>query len=442
MQQETDQLDGLEINADEQDNDSNEKDKVASFYKEHCIYLLPMLGWFFFSGCLSLYNKWVFGKAYYAFPCPLFMTSMHFGLQWIFSYTLTSIYPESLGGHQVSSMSWGVFLCISIPCGLVTAVDVGLSNLALVRISMTFYTMVKSSSPIFVVISAYLFGIEKITVALIMTVFIISGGELLTVMGEVEFDKIGFILVLFASIMSGMRWTVVQLKLQSHDPPIKSTIATMRILSPFMYASMVFLSIIFEKPWEKLLGEEIHYFDTMHNTITTLGLGLFGGSLAICMIICEFYLIMKSSAVILMIGGVIKELVTIIIGVSVMHDELNRINALGCFVVFSGVALYKVSLLKAKGEKTYDSVDMNSLSSNTSFIGGDYIHAVEVEDDAPLGSVIMREFEYDDDDDDDGGNLNDASAKSIDSSGTMSKMRRSKPDDTRPLADREDAEII
>jgi hypothetical protein len=65
---------------------------------------------------------------------------------------------------------------------------------------MTFYTMVKSSSPIFVVASAYVFGIEKITPALILTVLIISAGELLTVMGEVAFDLIGFLLVLSASI--------------------------------------------------------------------------------------------------------------------------------------------------------------------------------------------------------------------------------------------------
>jgi hypothetical protein len=56
----------------------------------------------------------------------------------------------------------------------------------------------------------------------------------------------------------------------------------------------------------------------------------------------------------LMIGGVLKEMVTIFIGVTFFHDILNRINMSGCAVVFLGVSLYKMShymdMLKEKDE--------------------------------------------------------------------------------------------
>lgn len=325
---------------------------VTAFYKEHCIYLPAMLGWFFFSALLSLYNKYVFGSSHLAFPCPLLMTSVHFLSQWGFSYTISSIYPVTLGGDQVSGMSWKTFLGIAIPCGLVTSADVGFSNLALVRISVTFYTMVKASSPIFVVLSAYLFGIEKITTPLILVVIVICMGELLTVLGEVKFDLIGFILCFIASVLSGMRWTVVQLKIQSLEPKLKSTFATMRILSPFMFLFMVGMSLVKEQPWNSL-GEWIGSFEDL---IRTLSLAVFGASLAICMVFCEFYLIMRSSAIVLMIGGVLKELNTILFGVYVFGDELNAINILGCVVVFTGVILYKASLHVRKLEKQYDTL--------------------------------------------------------------------------------------
>jgi len=67
----------------------------------------------------------------------------------------------------VKSMSWKTFLGVSIPCGFITALDVGLSNLSLVRITITFFTMIKSSSPIWVLISAFLFGLEKMTCSLL-----------------------------------------------------------------------------------------------------------------------------------------------------------------------------------------------------------------------------------------------------------------------------------
>lgn len=326
------------------------------FYKEHCIYLVPMLGWFLFSTLLSLYNKYIFGDKYMAFPCPLFMTSIHFGTQFLFSYAATSYFPEQLGGHDIDAMSWSTFLWVAIPCGLITSLDVGLSNLSLVRISITFYTMVKSSAPIFVVLSAYIFGIEKITPALIGTVLIISCGEFLTCMGEVQFDMIGFLLVLSAAVLSGMRWTVVQLQLSKLQPPLKSTLATMRILSPVMWFTMASFSAAIERPWSRFGNYDESF-------LWTLVVALIGATLAICMILCEFYLIMKSSAIVLMIGGVLKELNTILFGVIFFHDKLNLTNSLGCSVVFSGALMYKFTMYRNKNEKTYDSVDVDSFGS-------------------------------------------------------------------------------
>jgi len=274
-----------------------------------------------------------------AFPCPLLLTSVHFLMQWIFSASLSSIWSETFGGGRVQSMPWREFLLISVPCGLVTSGDIGLSNLSLVRVSISFYTMIKASTPIFVLMFAFLFKIERITWQLLCVVGIIALGEFLTVEGEVSFDLVGMLLCLTASVLSGARWTLVQLKIQKLDPPLKTTIATMRVLSPSMFGSMFLLALIVEKPWIALSQG---YFDDLGEAFGTIGLGLVGAVFAIAMIICEFYLIMNASAIILMIGGVIKEMITIVVGVAKFHDKLNSINIAGCSIVFLGVVLYKV----------------------------------------------------------------------------------------------------
>jgi len=310
-----------------------------SFYQSHCVYLPAMVGWFFFSAVLSSYNKVVFGGNRWAFPCPLLLTSIHFLVQWIFSYAISSIFPITYGGPRIRAMTYKDFLIVSIPCGMVTSGDVGLSNLALVRISITFYTMIKSSTPIFVVLWAYFFGIERITIPLVLVVAIIATGECLTVMGEVNYDWTGTAMCLGASILSGARWTLVQLKLHQMDPPVKSAIAIMRILSPTMFLSMLLISCAIERPWIPLSHG---YFETLGEGLSTLGLGLIGAIFAISMILCEFYLILHASAMVLMIGGVVKEMVTIFVGVEFFDDSLNRINLTGCAIVFMGVLLYKV----------------------------------------------------------------------------------------------------
>jgi solute carrier family 35, member C2 len=303
------------------------------------------------------------------FPCPLFLTSIHFLIQWAFAHFICACFPHASGADRITIMSWKEWASISIPCGLVTAFDVGLSNLALVSITLTFYTMVKSSTPVFVLAWAYLFGIERITWSLIGVVVVIASGEFLTVFGEVNFVLHGFLLCLSASILSGARWTLVQLKLQRLDPPLKSTIVTMKLLAPSMFWGMLLISMIVEQPWIKLLDQ--HNFKAVSQAFL---LGLLGGVFAVLMTLCEFYLILKASAIILMIGGVIKELTTIVIGVFYFGDKLNFVNSSGVVVVFLGVLLYKVVFhleKQTKQQQSMEAVPTEELEEDLHFMNGD-----------------------------------------------------------------------
>lgn len=277
-----------------------------------------------------------------------------------------------------------VFLLVgvSIPCGFITALDVGLSNLSLVRISITFFTMIKSSSPIWVLLSAFLFGLEKITCILVTVGSLIVAGELLTAFGEVEFDTIGFFLCLTAAVCSGIRWTLIQLKLNTLDPSLKGSVVVMRVLAPSMFFFMLFLSVVIEKPWDKLGPEHGDYFSNFENGMRTVSLGLIGAFIAIAMVLCEFWLILKSNAIVLMIGGVVKELITILVGVTIFGDNLNVINISGIAVVFMGVFLYKATLHLNNVEKDV------SDESNPDFVrvNSDDIY----EDEPPISNSLFN----------------------------------------------------
>ena len=170
--------------------------------------------------------------------------------------------------------------------------------------------MVKSSSTIWVLLSAFIFGLEKVTCNLILVGVLITAGEVLTAFGEVEFDAVGFILVLCAAICGGIRWTLVQFKLQKLEPPLGGPVVTMRVLSSTMFFSMLIMSFIIEQPWNSL-GP---YFSDFENGTKTIATGLVGAFIAIVMVLCEFWLILKSNAIVLMIGGVLKEMITIFVG--------------------------------------------------------------------------------------------------------------------------------
>lgn len=202
----------------------------------------------------------------------------------------------------------------SIPCGLFAACDIGFSNLALARISISFYSMVKASDPLWIIIFAFVFRLEKMTCNLILVGFLITAGEILVAFGEVEFDTIGFLVVLVAMICSGIRWALIQLKVQNLDPPLSGPMTTMRLISCSMFFSMLLMSLIFEQPWRKLGSSNSDYFSNFDNSIRTILMALLGGVLGMGSLVCQYWLILESNAIVLMIAFVLKDMIIVVLG--------------------------------------------------------------------------------------------------------------------------------
>jgi hypothetical protein len=78
-------------------------------------------------------------------------------------------YNVFLVSHTPKSLSF-VFCCRTLWCamlwravlpnGAVTGLDIGFSNASLVHITMSFYTMCKSTTPIFLLAFAFMWGLE------------------------------------------------------------------------------------------------------------------------------------------------------------------------------------------------------------------------------------------------------------------------------------------
>lgn len=66
------------------------------------------------AAALSIPQKFIFGANLGAFPCPLLLTSVHFFVQWTFSYSLSSLFPVKFGGAVVEDMPWRTYLGESV----------------------------------------------------------------------------------------------------------------------------------------------------------------------------------------------------------------------------------------------------------------------------------------------------------------------------------------
>ncbi|ANB11420.1 Ymd8p [Sugiyamaella lignohabitans] len=174
--------------------------------------VIYILGWYLFSVSISVYNKWMFSPEHLDFRFPIFSTSIHQLIQTSLAAAILFAVPEWKPQSPFTNFK-DYFRRIG-PCAAASAGDIGMGNVSLRLVTLSFYTMVKSSSLGFVLLFGVLFKIEKATARLCAIIIFMSIGVLMMVAGETQFQLFGFILVMGAAACSGLRWSLTQLLLK------------------------------------------------------------------------------------------------------------------------------------------------------------------------------------------------------------------------------------
>ncbi|ONM38176.1 putative sugar phosphate/phosphate translocator [Zea mays] len=294
--------------------------------------------WYTLSTCLTLYNKEMLGKHMWKFPAPFLMNTVHFTMQAVASRAIVWFQQRGLEGGP-NKMSWKDYCLRVVPTALATALDINLSNISLVFITVTFATMCKSASPIFILLFAFMFRLEKPSFSLLGIMLVVSFGVLLTVAKETEFNLWGFIFIMLAAVMSGFRWSMTQILLQKEEYGLKNPFTLMSHVTPVMAIVTAIISIVMD-PWHDFRAS--HFFDSSAHIIRSSLLLLLGGALAFFMVLTEYVLVSVTSAVTVTVAGIVKEAVTILVAVLFFNDPFTWLKALGLAIIIFGVSLFNI----------------------------------------------------------------------------------------------------
>lgn len=301
------------------------------------------------------------------FPFPLFTSSLHMAVQFILSSTILYLIPSLRPRHPSApnSPSSGdstplgaepilnkfFYFTRLVPCGSATSLDIGLGNMSLRFISLTFLTMCKSSALAFVLLFAFLFRLETPSVKLILIIVTMTIGVIMMVAGETAFNAVGFTLVIASAFFSGFRWGLTQILLLRH-PATSNPFSTLFFLTPVMFVSLIIIALAIEGPLE--IVEGFRGFANAHGTGFGVILLIFPGVLAFCMISSEFALLKRSSVVTLSICGIFKEVITISAAGVVFHDRLTVVNVIGLAITICSIATYnymKISKMRREAKR-------------------------------------------------------------------------------------------
>ncbi|XP_075577150.1 solute carrier family 35 member C2 isoform X2 [Pelecanus crispus] len=271
-----------------------------------------------FSIGITFYNKWLMKS----FPFPLLVTLLHllliFGLS-----ALARALARCRSGRPRAALSWADCLRRAAPAALSTSLDIGLSNWSFLYVTVSLYTMTKSSAIIFILLFSLLFKLEEVRVALLLVVLLIAGGLFMFTYKSTQFNAQGFMLVLCASFLGGIRWTLTQILMQKAELGLPLSVSEK--LFRFHEAGMLF---------------------------SLVGKLFLGGILAFGLGFSEFLLVSRTSSLTLSIAGIFKEICILFLATHLLGDRLSLLNWLGFAVCLSGISLHVIlKAMNSKGEK-------------------------------------------------------------------------------------------
>lgn len=304
-----------------------------------------VLLYYCFSIGITFYNKWLTKS----FHFPLFMTMLHLAVIFLFSALSRALVQCSSHRARVV-LSWPDYLRRVAPTALATALDVGLSNWSFLYITVSLYTMTKSSAVLFILIFSLIFKLEELRAALVLVVLLIAGGLFMFTYKSTQFNMEGFALVLGASFIGGIRWTLTQILLQKAELGLQNPIDTMFHLQPVMFLGLFPLFAIFEG-LHLSTSEKVFRFQDAGLLLRVLGSLFLGGVLAFGLGFSEFLLVSRTSSLTLSIAGIFKEVCTLLLAAHLLGDQISLLNWLGFALCLSGISLHvALKALPSRGD--------------------------------------------------------------------------------------------
>lgn len=287
-----------------------------------------------FSIGITFYQKWFIKD----FRFPLTVVICHLIVKFMLSGMIRQVYELCTGQSRVL-LTWAMYIKQLAITGVASALDIGFSNWSFEFITVSLYTMTKSTCIIFILGFSLAFGLEKRRCSLVAVVLLIAVGLFMFTYQSTQFNMEGFLLVLSASFLAGLRWTLAQLVMQRKEVGLGNPIDMIFHVQPWMILGLLPLAIAFEGV-PIATSEKVFRIKDRGVLVRTVSCLLAGSLLAFFMELSEYLLLTYTSSLTLSIAGIVKEVCTLYLAVQYSGDEMNTMNCVGLLICLLGIGLH------------------------------------------------------------------------------------------------------
>uniref|UniRef100_A0A7S2FM58 Sugar phosphate transporter domain-containing protein n=1 Tax=Florenciella parvula TaxID=236787 RepID=A0A7S2FM58_9STRA len=293
--------------------------------------------WFGISVTFTLLNKWFLTYWRGGFSFPITGTTGHIAMKALLARGLVDGRCGKYFERTVEPVPLPLTLQVIFPIGFMTATDVMLSNVSFKFVTVTFYTIVKSSTLVWILLWAVLFRIEKPNWAIAITVTVISLGLGCASYGETNFSMVGLLILIGASASGGLRWALIQ-RLMALEEMFEDPLIALYHIAPWSFITMLIMAVSIEGT-HIFAKENLAQFQSQA-TLEALVLTFIGGIMAFVLIVAEVKLVQLTSSLTLGVFGTCKELIQIMLAIIVFKDTLTVTNTIGLILAVGGTSAY------------------------------------------------------------------------------------------------------
>ncbi|KAH9503513.1 hypothetical protein Btru_068090 [Bulinus truncatus] len=299
---------------------------------------LSLLIFFYsFSIGITFYNQHMFQHQHLA----LSVTMCHL----IFKFTMSLLIRQVLEWKNKTprvTLSWSDYIKRVALAGCVSSLDIGLSNWSFEIITVSLYTMSKTTSVIFILFFSLLFKLEKFRWSLLIIILFIFTGLFLFTFQSTQFNGKGFLLVMIASVLSGLRWTLAQIVLQKNEIGLHHPIDMMYHIQPWMILTLLPLSAGIELQ-EMATTDQYFRFYNWSVLFTAVGYVLIGAFLGFMLEFSEFLLLSNTSSLTLSLSSIFKEICVLGLAILINNDKIGFLNGVGLVICFIGIVVHVIT---------------------------------------------------------------------------------------------------
>ena len=281
---------------------------------------------------LNLFNKIVFKRYHFNFPCIIMFTHQLLLYTVLRSLTLCGVIERPT--QKTHERITGPVILV----GMLFGANIIANNASLIFVSLSLNQCLKASSPVLMIFVAYLVEGKKTTPSAAAAALLTCIGAFLVVLHTPGFDFVGVLLVGASTLAAAFQYAATSVTMKGE---------TNLVVHTTMYSALVVC--FFCLPLILILElDKFHAFVQTNSLFRCLGMLLVGGSMATAYLLVINGLIAIGGTVYLTVLGNAKLALVVLASCYIFEEELTRLNIVGIVITILGFWLFSVAKQRQK----------------------------------------------------------------------------------------------